>query len=509
VQIEQEIKFRLPASAARRLWRLTRRAAPPRQRNVTSVYYDTPKQHLRRHGVSIRLRRDGTRWLQTLKLEAAPSAGFSARAEWEFPAPRGELDAIRFPREEILAATGLDLARLPGKLRPLFETRFVRRSAAILIDGATRAEISVDRGHVAAGGRSEEISEVELELKAGDAESLLRYAGEIAAPLGLELEFESKAERGYRLAAGEEFPRPRKWRRPSLGALATPSEAFSAICMAALAQAGANARGVAHASDPEYLHQMRVGLRRLRSALRAFRALVPKKAEKPVVTRLRALAPPLGAARDWDVFCEGLVRISAQEPERAPPLGQLLARARGKRAGARRLARAAAGSPKMQAFLLRALRWLSASPWRKRAGGAETSLARFAATALDSLQRKALKEADGIDWADMARRHQLRIRIKRLRYGCDFFAASFAGALAQPYLKRLAALQDILGDLNDIAVARRLLTELAPRGSPADLSSASAYVARTLGARERTVVISLQPAWKELEKRRPFWASGR
>jgi CHAD domain-containing protein len=250
-------------------------------------------------------------------------------------------------------------------------------------------------------------------------------------------------------------------------------------------------------------------LRRLRSALRAFRALVPKKAEKPVVTRLRALAPPLGAARDWDVFCEGLVRISAQEPERAPPLGQLLARARGKRAGARQLARAAAGSPKMQAFLLRALRWLSTSPWRKRAGGAETSLARFAATALDSLQRKALQEADGIDWADAARRHQLRIRIKRLRYACDFFATSFAGALAQPYLKRLAALQDILGDLNDIAVARRLLTELAPRGSPPDLSSASVYVARALGARERTVVISLQSAWKECEKRRPFWASGR
>jgi len=103
----------------------------------------------------------------------------------------------------------------------------------------------------------------------------------------------------------------------------------------------------------------------------------------------------------------------------------------------------------------------------------------------------------------------LRIRVKRLRYACDFFAASFAGVLAQPYLKRLAALQDVLGDLNDIAVARRLLAELAPRGSAPDLASASAYVARALSARERTLVISLQPAWTEFEKRRPFWASGR
>jgi CHAD domain-containing protein len=209
------------------------------------------------------------------------------------------------------------------------------------------------------------------------------------------------------------------------------------------------------------------------------------------------------------VFCEGLVRISVQEPERAPTLGQLLARARGKRASARRLARRAAGSAKMQAFLLRTVRWLNANPWRKRASGAETSLARFAAAALDTLQRRALKEADGIDWGDVARRHQLRIRIKRLRYACDFFAALFAGALAQPYLKRLAALQDVLGDLNDIAVARRLLAEVAPRGRSSDLASASAHVGRALAARERTLVISLQPAWQEFEKRRPFWASGR
>jgi len=509
VQIEQEIKFRLPEPSARKLWRLTRRAGAARQRNVTSIYYDTAQDHLRRHGASLRLRRDGNRWLQTLKLETAPAAGFSARAEWELPARRGELEPLRFPRDEIMAATGLDLARLASRLRPRFETRFVRKSAAILIDGATRAEVSVDRGHVAAGERREAISELELELKAGEVESLLRFAGEIAAPLALEVEFESKAERGYRLAAGQEFPRPRKWRRPAIGALATPSEAFSLLFTAALAQAGANARGVVQGSDPEYLHQMRVGLRRLRSALRAFRALVPKRAAKPIEARLRNLVPSLGAGRDWDVFCEGLVRIASQEPERAPEMGRLLARARGRRAAARRRARQTAGSVKMQAFLLRALRWLSTRPWKERAGAAETSLARFAAESLGKLHRRTIKEAHEIDWGDAARRHQLRIRLKRLRYGCDFFAPSFAGALATPYLKRLVALQDILGDLNDIAVARGLLAKIAPRGSGTDLSAVATQVGRALTVRERTLVSSLQPAWQELEKRRPFWLAGR
>jgi len=495
MQVERELKFSLTSAAARRVARQVHPAGPWRRRMVSNTYYDTQNERLRRAGVALRFRRDGKRTLQTLKAETSGAGGFSARAEWEIPAPRGRLDVAAFPREEILAATGLDLGRLATQLRPRFETHFARRSAAVRVDGGTRAEVCVDRGYVAAGGRREAISEIELELKAGDSGSLLRYAAQIAKPLGLALEFESKAERGYRVAAGAAFPAPRKWRRPRLGELATPSEAFSAVVAAALTQAGANARGVAQGTDPEYLHQMRVGLRRLRSALVAFRGLAPKKAAKPIAERLRALMPPLGAARDWDVFCEGLVRQGTQEPERAPALAPLLASARAKRASARRHARRAAGSPELQAFLMRSLHWVNDGRW-KTVRKNEGPLGEFAAAALERLHRKTLKAARKIDWTDPARRHRLRIRVKRLRYACDFFAASFAGAAAQPYLKRLAALQDILGDLNDISVARRLLGELAlPAG----------HVRQALAARERTLVISLEAAWTTFEKHRPFW----
>ena len=504
MQIEREIKFSLTPEAARRVGRQVRSAGPWRRRLVSSIYYDTANERLRRAGVALRLRRDGTRRLQTLKIDSG-AAGFSSRAEWEMPAPRGRLDVAAFPREEILAATGLDVAKLAARLRPWFETRFARKSAPVIVDGATRAEISVDRGYVAAGERREPISEIELELKAGDTASLLRYAAEIARPLGLALEFESKAERGYRLVAGEAFSPPRKWRRPRLGELATPSEAFSALFAAALTQAGANARGVAQGGDPEYLHQMRVGLRRLRSALLAFRDLVPKKAAKPIAQRLRRFMPVLGTARDWDVFCEGLVRQGTQEPERAPVLAPFLARARGKRSSARRRARLTAASPRLQAFLLRALRWVNDGPWKGRAQKAEGSLGMFAAAALERLHRKALEQAQDIDWADPERRHRLRIRMKRLRYACDFFAASFAGAVARPYIKRLAALQDILGDLNDIAVARRRLVELAPRGCPPKLAGPAGHTRHALAVRERILVISLETAWAAFEKRRPFW----
>jgi triphosphatase len=495
MQIEREIKFSLTPAAARRIARQIRPAGPWRRRMVANAYYDTANARLHRAGVALRLRRDGTRLLQTLKVES-DGAGLSTRAEWEIPAPRGRLDVGAFPREEILAATGLDVARLATQLRPRFETRFARRSVPVLVDRSTRAEISLDRGYVAAGERREPISEVELELKAGDTASLLRYAADLARPLGLALEFESKAERGYRLVAGTAFPPPRKWRRPRLGEAATPSEAFSAVFAGALTQAGANARGVVHGHDPEYLHQMRVGLRRLRSALVAFRDLVPKKAAKPIVERVRSLMPALGAARDWDVFSDGLVRLGVPA---------LLARARAKRAAARRRARLAAASPKLQAFLLRALRWVNDGPWKGRAQDAEGALGAFAAAALDRLHGRALAQAKNIDWSDAERRHRLRIRMKRLRYACDFFVASFPGAAARPYIKRVAALQDVLGDLNDIAVARRLLAEIAPRGCAKDLAAAAGHVRHALTVRERMLVISLESAWPLFEKGRPFW----
>jgi CHAD domain-containing protein len=151
------------------------------------------------------------------------------------------------------------------------------------------------------------------------------------------------------------------------------------------------------------------------------------------------------------------------------------------------------------------LRWLHAAPWTGRAARAEGDLGAFAAQALDKLHRKALKQAHGIDWQDAEERHRLRIRIKRLRYGCDFFSSSFAGAAARPYSRRLAALQDILGDLNDIAVARRLLAEIAPRGAPRAALGAAAYTRQALAARERMLVTSLEQAWATFEKRRPFW----
>jgi len=258
---------------------------------------------------------------------------------------------------------------------------------------------------------------------------------------------------------------PRKWRTPALGERPSVRPAVSALFSAALAQVEVNARGVTRSADPEFLHQLRVGLRRLRTVQRAFRIPGTKR-------RLRKFKPALAAARDWDVFYGWLENTSVSH--------ELKALARRKRAAARRQAQHVLSLRAFDRFLRCARRCVhetKASPLE----------------ALEAFHRKALKTARRIDWQDEEDRHALRIRIRRLRYACEFFAPFFPGTQYAAYLKRVKALQDLLGELNDIAVARKLLKEM------------KAEPPKPLQRREARLICALGPAWAAFERSRTFW----
>ena len=242
-----------------------------------------------------------------------------------------------------------------------------------------------------------------------------------------------------------------------------PSPVFQAVRRAALEQIERNARGVLSSEDPESLHQLRVGMRRLRAALRAFRPILPEKEAKRVRDALGELSPTLGRARDWDVLLE---RLNA-----AHAAGQLIARAQRKRAKARKKALRALASKKFARLSQTALEPAATSQ----------SLAEFGAAALERAHRKLMKEARGADWKNPAERHAVRIRVKRLRYSCEFFAPAFAN---EQMISELKALQEILGELNDIAVGRRLV------GFDAD---------------EARLLNRLELAWARFARRAPFW----
>ena len=274
-----------------------------RQAHEVTTYFDTPDADLAREGLSLRVRRRGMRHVQTLKLGGGHNGAF-ARNEWEWPVQ----DGITGPRPACRDAGRGVLSEAPT-LQPVFVTDVQRTVRTVRRDGAT-IEVAVDRGRVDAGDASEEIREMELELKDGDADPMYRLAAVLHTNVPMTLGAESKADRGWRLRTG----RPRKavkHARLDLPKDVTAGEAFRRIVDCVLAHLMAN-QPAAAAGDVEGVHQMRIAIRRLRAALMLFRPQLEPHAEARFTEALRDLGRIFGEARDWDVFCTEML-VSAEE----------------------------------------------------------------------------------------------------------------------------------------------------------------------------------------------------
>ena len=285
------------------------------------------------------------------------------------------------------------------------------------------------------------------------------------------------------------MPNPRAWSQPDIAAGASAGDAFVGNVQAALEQINANTAGATAGREPEYLHQLRVGLRRLRSTLRAFHTLLRKRKAADFDRMLGEILHALGAARDWDVF------------RRAERDQGLVRAARRSCAPARRRARGMLRSALFRTTPRKVLAWAKAAPWRSEADPGER-VTRFARRSLRRLQESLRKDAEGVDWSDAAQRHKVRVRVKRLRYGCECFAAAFRKQKVRPYLKRLRKLQQILGEMNDITVQRALLQELARNAS---LRRPVAALRAVMAARERELSAEVARAWGGFESMKPFW----
>jgi CHAD domain-containing protein len=330
---------------------------------------------------------------------------------------------------------------------------------------------------------SEPIHELELELLCGDASALFEIALELAESVSLRPAVASKAERGLARLTGL-APAPRKAEPVVLAPDATVDDAVAATLGECQRQILANRAPSEAGDDPEGVHQLRVGIRRLRSALGLFKSVLPAEERASLRDELRWVQGELGPARDLDVFLAE--RIEPLLAERgtgsragvdAGALKRLRDEAAHLRAEAYAGVRAALGSARFARLLLRLGAWQSGRGWREQP--LSESSARlfapaheFARELLESRARKA--HALGVDLPSRSapELHALRIRLKKLRYAADFLQSLFPHPKrARRYLRRLARLQDTLGHLNDVAVAERLLAVLLERlGSDAGIA---------------------------------------
>ena len=387
------------------------RAGPER---VISVYYDTPQFDLWSDRIGLRLRQIPTGWEQTAKWGGQAAGGLHTRREVACGVPDQKLDF-----EALAGLAGLEaLASLPlrRKLKPLFVTEFERTTRTLALADGTRVEVSLDRGHIVCGTARSPICELELELAAGQVPALFDIAAALAKDLGVRPACRSKAERGYLLAGVKSDPV--KAQRIVLDRQFDLSRALACIVGSALAQLQANADGMLAGEDIEYLHQMRVGVRRLRSCLGVFSHGLPDEAIARLRAELKWLGGRLGPARDWDVFgAEAIPQLLAglREVVKVSSLDTLRKSAQDMGEAARRGARAAWNS-RRAANLLLELGRVAAGGHPQASEALRQPIAPFASALLEHRMGRVLARGKGRKAATVAHLHALRIAVKKLRY---------------------------------------------------------------------------------------------
>jgi CHAD domain-containing protein len=298
----------------------------------------------------------------------------------------------------------------------------------------------------------------------------------------------SKAERGYRLTAGTE-PAPQKAGPSGVAPEQSASEAFQRIALACVAHLQANDAGVQQSPDPEFIHQMRVAIRRLRSALRLFGPVLGDALPQDLARRLGNLAGELGAARDWDVLIAELLKPVQEAFPAEPRVDHLIAAAATHGDAARAAVRATLADPGYGQLMIEVLALLHRPLPSPTESSVNPSLAEFAAAQLARLHRRVRKAAKRAEALDIVSLHRLRIAIKRLRYGLEFFAPIYAAKTVRREVQRLTRLQDNLGALNDIANAGPRLMLCAD--DDAALREAVALVGGWYGTRYRSLMAQL------------------
>lgn len=259
---------------------------------------------------------------------------------------------------------------------------------------------------------------------------------------------------------------------------------------------------------PDPVHQMRVAVRRLRSAIKVFQRAVGSQEVDAADSGLKALAARLGPTRDWDVFVTETFAAVADAFPHEKHLQRLLAAAERRRRTCHAELRAFLTSVEFRRLGIELACLAGGTEWRETLGEAEqvelaSALDDFAARVLNRRLKRLIQVEGELAVLEPGALHAVRLHAKRLRYAAEIFASLYPGKATSRYLRRLSRVQDQLGALNDMAVATNLLAELAGNGGSQAFASglvlgfSGAHAART---RER-----IDDVWQKFRRQTPFW----
>ena len=481
------LEFCLPSDEAAHVLRLVP-GRSPRAVVADRVWHDTAGGALATGSMSLREQKG------VWRLERArPVLG----EEWPpgTPAP-----LLAEGTDPVAVVQQLGLA-LPGPLMPL--AGFHGRQRIIALPGDEPVTLTLLDGMLRGVTQERQVCRITME---GPASRLMTLSTSLASSIRLSAPRWSLASEALALARGQ-APQARHTGAPEVPPGATLADAVALVLghLADVILAGAPGAAEGHTAEP--VHQMRVAVRRLRSALSVFRRAADGPAFQALGPALQRLAVVLGPARDWDVFLGDTGRAVGEAlPDDKRIAAMLVAGARRRHLAYAELKHMLEGPVFLQLDVL-LVQIAALRPWQ--VGADEEQTERFAAPAveyatklLDRRLEHMLSPGADITQLPIEELHSLRKEGKRLRYAAEFFAPLYGRRNTKRFIERLSVLQEALGHLNDTAAAGTLMAGLG--GGP-DRVFAAGVVHGFVAARIGDVRREIDRAWGKFRKQEPFW----
>ncbi|WP_299478276.1 CYTH and CHAD domain-containing protein [uncultured Roseibium sp.] len=432
-------------------------------KTLQSIYFDTPDQALRKARISLRVRKSGRSWVQTVKIGTGVVGGLSSPVEAEHPVKGRALDFSVIEDPKVSKTLSEVIADAP--LSECFET-IMKRTTRVLTresDGA-EIELAFDTGNILAGEGGQPLVELEMELKSGPSAAIYDAAITLLNDVPFRFSPYSKAERGYLFAEGQtaETPKPCFAEAIRFTPGTSVELAFRDVLRSCLKQISENRVVVLGSEDPEGPHQLRVGLRRLRSAFRLFKPVLNPATVAPLDRMARTIASEVGSMRDLDVLIDEIVEPLIEKAPASLSFDALLETLNASRGeDTRGAVLTHLRSAEVNAFLLDLAAYTETRGWLDPENFDQTALLAkpieiHSGKALAKQWKKVLGYGKRLEKLTIPERHDMRKAMKKMRYGIEFYGSLYPADTVKPFLKRMKKLQDIFGYLNDVAMAETL-----------------------------------------------------
>lgn len=443
--VEVELKLKLVDSAAFDSLIGNAELQEARVEEYETTYFDTSNHDLSKEGLTYRIRKAPGGYTATIKGLGSNEGGLHRRNEWNREIAGKQPDIKLFSDLEIAPK----LEKLIGEksLEPVFVTRFKRNIINFHAEDGSIIEVGADLGEIIRGDKSEEICEIELELKSGEVPQLLKLGARLSELYPLIMEEKSKYQRGMELAGlyMEVGYQPEKLEIHKNKKTKNEMERILMFCLMKIIKA--QERFIREPEQIEAVHAFRVSIRRFRSLMSLVKPLLSFEEYLAVQENLHSLEQRFSYLRQLDVLIEEwneIVKNNKNQFSSETVIGDTLRNERDKE---QQQVRHHISMGICTPVLLSVWAWLMENPLDKNSD-AEAPLQSFTEKRIGNWLKRIHKDLGSVGEYDEAAIHAFRIRCKKLRYALDITAP----ILDHKYKKRLEAskkLQELLGNICD------------------------------------------------------------